>query len=945
MLRNNIQMTEFITQLKLLLKSAIVKRDKLANAFETDLEQHKIADKYINTIDNGDQWDSYVMFDRDVLIAAGIDATMVNQYVTDKEKIPREMRAKVISLQKQYIIDSYVEKNDYYRMLHGEPSMDAIAEHEEWLANKNNPRYKGKDPFVYCPENEYDIPTYIPVHELNIQYISIMDSLGIIEQLKTDNPDKPYLDYLGKRSIDYYTARTTNNYGLLYAEVTGIEPVIRDDFINFYGKARAYYMMGFYNREYSNMFLWYDEFIGFCIIVMATQRVISNIYNQGLTRDFYDTNLIKYLFQSHSIPYIQELDIRYQRALAKDLNRLLRYKATDKVLYDVAHLLGFYDVNIYKYYLVKSHVLDEDGIPVFPKKRYKENGEYITVPDYEKMYRFHFQQINLKDQDINTAMVDKRYTHDYDDIILQDPYWVDDSELKQKIYETEFNHIVSKYMSLDVMIKMVEMMYEITHTVRFVIDCDDFKRTLVNIPVVTPYDTSLYDLIIFICALYAHKCHLPGTIPIKGYQIANVYGFNFKRDIQALIEAIYDTKELHTGDILFAEDTQMFYMVRPGKTTKIPNHFKNTLTGTTTDDMLVMDKPLFQPLDVIKISHPLPMYDQGDWYQYNDITDVLYQYVGTEMVTHEVINVATLSFNLVDNNLATYIKQLHAVTAKDVGTMYKDVTTLRKFIVLMLEQTTDKDVYYQYEKLYRALLVTEDVEALYKDRKGNVRKTFEDLLKNTNPDLYTVYLRDIDSEKDLNNDINAILSKISSFGEYKYLANINRAENMFDTVLKLLRFFKSYTVDFINSGIQYVMTDKYFQGLKLMDDWEITDGYMTIEDKDGNRRYYKDLIQYMQIDIPMDSRMKFSDSCMYNGSMWRYDKYGQLLADKFTGSVDMNISARLGMHYDNISLDATDLMVQSRFNIMDSAIMEAVVIDNNDKPNLHDSCSITVIQE
>ena len=54
----------------------------------------------------------------------------------------------------------------------------------------------------------------------------------------------------------------------------------------------------------------------------------------------------------------------------------------------------------------------------------------------------------------------------------------------------------------------------------------------------------------------------------------------------------------------------------------------------------------------------------------------------------------------------------------------------------MLEQTTDKDVYDQYEKLYRALLVTEDVESLYKDRKGNVHDTFVDLLKNINRRIF-----------------------------------------------------------------------------------------------------------------------------------------------------------------------------------------------------------------
>lgn len=944
MFRSNIQMGEFITQLKMLLRSVVVKRDKLAAAFETDLEQHKAADRYVNTIDNGDQWDSYVKFDRDVLLAAGLDATLIDQYIADKEKIPREMRPKVVSLQKQYIIDSYVEMNEYYRMLHGDPPIDVIKAHDEWVEHKDDPGYNKEDPFIYCPINNYDIPINIPVHMLNDQYINIMESLGILDQLKADYPNTPYLNYLGKRSIEYYTARTTNNYGLLYADVSGIEPVLREDFITLYGKARSYYMMGFYNKEYSNIFLWYDEFIGFCIITMAIQRVIANIYKQGLTRDFYDVSLIKYLFQSYSIPYIEDLDIKYQRALAKDLNRLLRYKSTDKVLYDVAHLLGFYDVNIYKYYLVKTHVLDEDGKPIFPKTQYTENGKTYTVPDYEKMYRFHFQQVNLKDEDVNTALVDRRYMHEYKDIILQDPYWVDDPELKQKMYETEFNHVVSKYMSMDVMIKMVEMMYEITHTIRFVFDCDDFKKTTLNIPIISEYDIPLYDLIILMCALYARKCHLPGTIPIKGYQIANVYGFNFKRDIPALIEAIYDTKDLRTGDILFGEDTQMFYIVKPGTTSKMPNHFKNNLSGTVTDDMLIIDKPRFHPMDVVKLTQPLPVYDEGTWYQYNDITDTIYQYTNGEMVPHEVTNVATIGFNLIDNNLATYIKQLHAIEASDIGTMYEDVKTLRKFIVLMMEETKDKDVYEQYRKLYRALLVTEDVAELYRDSRGNVYSTFEDLLKNINPDLYSVYVRDAISDTEVNNDINAILSKLASFGDYKYLANINRAETMFSTVLKLVRFFKSYTVDFINSGIQYIMSDKYFQSIKLMDDWEITSSSIELFDKDDKTKYYRDLIQYYESSLFADSIMEVNDVYGLNGSMQMNDRYGRLFDDQSIIRSDMLHKEQLGMQYDNISLFTSTMSKDVKMKVRDELLKDiSSDIIHNERSIIHDTCTITEI--
>ena len=995
MLRSNIQMGDFISQLKILVKSVIIKRDKLADVFEVNLEQRKSADRYINTIDNGDKWESYVKFDYDVIVAAGVDKTMAQYYAADKEKIPRELRSKIVALERQYIIDNYKELNDYYLMLHGEPSIEDEAAYEAWVEErkKDKPDIHVTNPYIYCPENDYGIPTDVPVHKLNVQNISLMESLGILADLMEKYPNKTYLGYLGRRSIDYYTARTANNFALLFAETAGIEPVIREDFITFYDKARAYYLMGFYNRDYSNMFVWYDEFIGLLILTMAIQRLIANIYKQGLTRDFYDVNLIKYLFKSYSIPYIEDLDLRYQRALAKNLNHLLQYKATDKVLYDVSYLLGFYDVNIYKYYLVKNHILDENDVPVFPKKTYRENGQTVTVPDYPNMYTFHFQQVNLKEEDVNSALIDKRNRHEFSDITTQDPYWVTDSDLMDKLYKTEFNHIVTKYMSMDVMIKMVEMMYEITHTVRLVIDDQaDFKKTMISVPAVSPYDMSLFDVVIFICALVANKMNLPGMIPLKGYQIANVFGFNYTQNIDALVHAIYDTKDLVSGEIMYAEDTLSFYQVVPNGTVTIPNHFQN---GIGTSGKVTLSNPVFKTLPVERVTQ-LPEYPvENTYYNITSLTRDMYCYsentflwekvtsVPRNHVTKEVAElpkygevgicyivipsdtplylyhygrydevdytpVRTLAFHLIDNNLATYIKNLRAVNAKDLGVMYKDLKTLRTFIVKMMEETDNVDVYHQYERLYRALLVTEDVQDLYRGTDGNVRKTFEDLLQSTNPDLYTVYIRDIDSEKDLNADVNAILAKMASFGDFKYLANINRADSMFDTVIQLIRFFKSYTVDFVNSGIQYILDDKYFQGIKLLDSLTVSStGFDINTTLYNNGRYYKDLIHSIRPTMELKDLQKLTDTHTLSTWIDCYDRFILKLKDSAQIQTKLTPSESLGMNYDTISGVQKVTTNQSILPLSDKFRIDLpnTGITRTDSIVLRDSVKITILDE
>ena len=980
MLRSNIQLSEFVAQLKILLMSVVVKRDKLATAFDTTLEQKKAADKYINAIDNGDNWESYVQFDHDVLLEAGLDKNMIVQYQRDKETIPRVMRDKVVKLQKQYNIDSYVETNDYYLMLNGQPPIEDVEQYNLWVEEqkKDRPNPKITNPYVYCPENEYTIPTDIALHQMPNDWISLMESTGVLDQVIAANPTKHYLKYLGSKRISIYNARTANNFALLYADFKNVDTSIYQDFVVAYDKARAYYMIGYYNREYSNMFTWYDEFMGLLIIIMATQRLISNIYKQGLSRDFYDTNLIKYLFKSYSIPYIEDMDLKYQKALAKNLNYLLQYKSTDKVLYDISYLLGFYDINIYKYYLVKDHRIDpETDKPIFKYKTRKENGQVIKEPDYRQMFDFHFQQVNLKEDDVNSALTDQKNRQRYEEIVAQDPYWLNDDELKEKLYETDFNFMVTKYMSLDVIVKIVEMMYEVAHTVRSVIDnSQDFKKITINIPYISQYDMSIYDAVILMCALGAKKLNLKGNVPLKGYQIANVYGFNYTQDIDALKNAIYDTKDLRVGDILFAEDTLGYYRVLPGEKIRMKNHFRNQYSSDNTSEYTYVEKYGFEPLNVTRISS-IPDNPTPGLYAYVSEEVPMYKYVGTEYIeldtyriwsylntknvtslpdvgepgvfyrmeidrlTHvyvyedtgwreinpnkiydeipfidvaklpkhgkdgkfyrlypvyaplveyrnyawntlEVTNVPSLAYNLIDNGLATYITNMRVGNEDDVRELYKKVKTLRLFITKMIEETNDRDVYEQYCRLYRALMVTEDVQELYRDENGDVCNTYSDLLEKINPSLYSEYIKLINSDNDLNSAINSVFAKLSSFGDYKFLANINRADTMFDTVMKLVRFFKSYTVDFVNSGIHYIFDDRYFQGLKLIDELIAANAVYDIRRPlFATERWYKDLIQHYRANNSITDYLPIIDKKYLYSFLRAWDIYKSHLRDTF----------------------------------------------------------------
>ena len=813
-------MSNFVSQVKTLITSLVVKRDKAAKYYDNDLEIRKAADRYINTIDYGDNWDMYVRFDYDVMEAAGLDSNLLNWYYEDKSRIPRQLRQKVVNLQKQKVIDSYEEKNDYYRMLYGLPPMADIE-------NKN---------YIYVPANEYGVPTNVPVHELDSESIAIIQATDILDQIIDTNPTKGFLNYLGSNRISIYTARKANNFEILAIRNTQqIDELIIRDFEIMYAKARNYFMIAVYNSVYATNFEWYDEFIGFSILVMAVQRLISNIYKQGLTRDFYDLELIRYLFKSYSVPYIEEMDISYQINLAKNLNYLLQYKATDKVLYDVANLLGFYDIHIYKYYLVKSHRLDVENKPIF---RYDESGK----PLYDQMYNFHFQQVELIEDDINTALTDDRKQFDYNTITGEDPYWVEDDELKNKLYETNFNNIISKYMSLDIAYKIVEMVYEVAHTVRMVIDDQrDYKNIKISIPKISNNELNMFDLIIFLCAVGARKLNLNGNVPLKPYQIASVYGFNFKANIQDIIDSIHN--------------------------------------------------------------------QEGD-------------------------------YSRVSPDLIQYMMNMRAFSLADVDRMYSNIKDLRTMITEYLFTTKDKESYYQYLHLYKSILLSEDVAELYKDTNGNIRDTYESLLENINPELYSIYLSMIE-EQDRNEGIwdeyiDEIYLKLGSLSDaYKYLPTINKNESMFEFVLKLIRFFKSYTVDFVNSGIQYFLDDRYLMGLKLIDDlkmgnvdWKFNDTLF------GDYNTYIDIINSISLDYKIYQKL-FIKEIIYQENNYNI-KDKEILYDK---GLSLSVGGGSG---GGISISDTLFNGSSYSDIMNNISKDIVFKDRPKECLLTDSVIITV---
>ena len=112
-----------------------------------------------------------------------------------------EYRDAVVESQRQEIIDSFEETNDYYRMLAG---MKGIGQDSIMLAPSELERYgfTGNAP--------------VALDSLEPAILSFMESDGYLDELAKKYPAHKYIPYMATRKVDIVIARRADDYQLLY---------------------------------------------------------------------------------------------------------------------------------------------------------------------------------------------------------------------------------------------------------------------------------------------------------------------------------------------------------------------------------------------------------------------------------------------------------------------------------------------------------------------------------------------------------------------------------------------------------------------------------------------------------------------------------------------------------------------------------------------------------
>lgn len=689
--------SEIYRNLLMEISSSIVwKNTSLANSYEINTDPYYV-ELFIVSKRGQLNFDVIRSFDEEILNKAGLIGDQVYPMLVDKNKIPVSYRANLVELYRQRMIERdpvtghytyYQEENNYYRMLAGLPDV-------------------GDSDYIYVTKLNSDWPTNIPVHEMTIAQRLDMEKQGYLAELVAAHPDKKYLQYLGKKNIDIFNARVAERFDILHCQSDN--STFESDFKTIYGRNKMMVNRVYYSDAYRKSSNLYENFLAMCILFMTMLQMGYKYLETDTSRDFYDTESLKYIYDSYQVPFYSEIPLEYHVRIVKQMNRLIAYKGSSTVFFDLFDLFDSGSMNIYSYYMTKTHRFDEKGLPIFAKK---EDG----TPDYEAMYEVKFSKVKLFN-DPALEIADPTNNVGYYDLVNTDPYWINDQQLLEKIYRENYNYMESKYIGIQTILDILSTTYENAYFIKML---QDNKAAMQSISVrwsATSSNVSIFDFFIYMAALYCKKFGYEGNIDPSLAFTAKVLGYNFK------------------------------------------DHLKNF------QDHIMKDPTLSK-----------------------------------------------------DSNLYRLISTMNVNSLNSVNQTFANITDLRKYLVTRFSNAHSREEYFLYRDLYDILLTSENIKDSFTKVDGSLASTYEDMLADTNADLYSRYA--LLDEESIDDEIRLVIMQLE-----KSIPSVRNLDSIFgldvnsliDSLFKILNFFKSEKAELVGYNIVFVMSLRGVNFFKMID--------------------------------------------------------------------------------------------------------------------------------
>ena len=419
---------------KIILDDMVLKNEEVATSYETpsSLEWSD----YFLAVKNGSMRLGF--FPPTLLYAYlreyGYSGYAASNIVEDPTKVTKEESEQILAFCNKRFLEDYEEENLYYRRLNGLPPIDT-DEFDIYIDYETYGQYLDID----NARTDFDFSK--PIHEYSVTEITTLETIGIMDILYdkyiNNNEDKDsregykYLRFLGGRKIDIYTARIANNWDILY--MPPVDIYVSTRFKELYAANRNVYERKIDQLAYSVRSDHFQEMVMFMIVCQTFNDMIVDTPEWYIRRDIIDLRSVQYFLESQGVKFFEDIPMRYQIRIVKNLNRLIRYKSTDKNIFDILEIFASEDTQVYQYYLLKKYRttdLKSHTITGFPPP--PEEWEMASEYDYGEVLD---DEDSDDDSGEESSEVDE-YEFDFQD--FDDPnYIVNDEVLYMYDYGSE----------------------------------------------------------------------------------------------------------------------------------------------------------------------------------------------------------------------------------------------------------------------------------------------------------------------------------------------------------------------------------------------------------------------------------------------------------------------------------------------------------------------------
>ena len=342
-----------------------------------------------------------------------------------------------------------------------------------------------------------------------------------------------YLKHMTYAKIHPFVARLSDRYEILYLADSEIS-FMKNDFMEVYDKCRMFMKYRYYTEAFRNQYEFYEGFVGMAIMFMALQRMQSKYLEADITRDFYDLESIEVVYNAYSVPFYDEIPITYHNLIIKAINRLISEKGTNKCFRDIFAIFGYSTLNMYQYYILKTQKRAGNGNLIFAL------DEYGNL-DPKKMYDVQIVKADIGENPY-TYILDSLNYMDYYGVTDPDTYWINDDDLLNKLYNSEYNFLETKYIGVEMAFSLTRFTIETEYLMRMLLDNKDSGNNGTDKMYVyhgrIGKEITVYTLVIYIMYNIGVELGLVGggsleplTDPAK---LAAIYGFNFLEDFSSV---------------------------------------------------------------------------------------------------------------------------------------------------------------------------------------------------------------------------------------------------------------------------------------------------------------------------------------------------------------------------------------------------------------------------